>query len=145
MIRSLIQRSYNYKVKVKTLSPVQRWITIEPVSRPQLSHKSKFGAIVLDYFYTNSVPEQKQIVDALLEYKVLIFLNQQNLSIEDQRKFTSLFGKLQIHSDASTRIPGYLDVNVVTNLKTSDGRPLGFYGKTNQSFHTDMSWYVDKF
>jgi taurine dioxygenase len=79
--------------------------------------------------------------DALLRYKVLVVRNQKDLSVEGQRNFTKRFGHLHVHLESSSHLPGYQDVNVVSNIKNSStGKYIGLYGAHVENFHSDLSW-----
>lgn len=76
----------------------------------------------------------------LLESKVLIIRNQTNLSVEGLRQFTKNFGPLHIHLESSSHLPGYTDVNVVSNLKNEFGDYIGLHGPHVENYHSDLSW-----
>jgi taurine dioxygenase len=81
-----------------------------------------------------------QIHQALLKYKVVVVRDQGDLSIEGQRNFTKRFGRLHIHLESSSHLPGYQDVNVVSNMKVN-GSHIGLFGKHVENFHADLSWH----
>lgn len=78
--------------------------------------------------------------DALLRHKVVIMRNQSLLSIEGQRQFTKRFGHLHVHLESSSHLPGYKDVNVVSNIKNENGAYIGLFGAHVENFHSDLSW-----
>lgn len=81
--------------------------------------------------------------DALLRHKVLVVRNQKDFSIEGQRNFTKRLGHLHVHLESSSHLPGYQDVNVVSNIKNATtGKYIGLFGKHVENFHSDLSWFV---
>lgn len=76
----------------------------------------------------------------LLKYKVLVFRNQTELTIEGQRAFTQRFGELMVHVTGTAHYPGYDDVNIISNMKNASGFPIGLHGRQVEHFHTDLSW-----
>lgn len=82
----------------------------------------------------------KEIHQALLQHKVLVFRNQQ-LSVEGQRAFSQRFGQLHVHADTITHYSGYNDVNLVSNIKNPEtGRYTGLNGLEVDYFHSDLAW-----
>jgi alpha-ketoglutarate-dependent taurine dioxygenase len=77
---------------------------------------------------------------ALLKYKVVVVRNQPDFSVEGQRRFTKRFGHLHVHLESSSHLPGYQDVNVVSNIKNENGSYIGLFGKHVENFHSDLSW-----
>jgi alpha-ketoglutarate-dependent taurine dioxygenase len=82
----------------------------------------------------------KRLEHYLLTYRVLILRNQTYMSVETQRAFTSKFGHLHEHLEHSSHLPGYRDVNVVSNIRNVTGGATGLYGEHVENFHTDLSW-----
>lgn len=77
----------------------------------------------------------------LIQHKVLIFRNQSALTVEGQRRFTQRCGPLQVHVESTAHLPGYDDVNVVSNMKSNaTGHFIGLNGEHVENFHTDLSW-----
>jgi taurine dioxygenase len=77
----------------------------------------------------------------LIQHRVLIFPNQSGLSVEGQRRFTQRWGPLQVHVEAVAHLPGYEDVNVVSNMKSNaTGHFIGLNGEHVENYHTDLSW-----
>jgi alpha-ketoglutarate-dependent taurine dioxygenase len=103
---------------------------------------SQFGAEILGLDVETIDDKSFDAVhDALLRYKVLVVRNQRDLSVEGQRKFTKRFGHLHVHLESSSHLPGYQDVNVVSNIKNSTtGKYIGLYGAHVENFHSDLSW-----
>eukprot|EP01031_Cornospumella_fuschlensis_P041015 gene41015-50033_t len=73
-------------------------------------------------------------------HPVLVFRNQEKLSVEGQRSFSRRFGPLQTHVEATSHLAGYDDVNLISNLKRPDGQPTGLYGQHVESYHSDLSY-----
>jgi len=78
--------------------------------------------------------------EALLRHKVIIVRNQIGLTVEGQRRFTKRFGPLHVHLESSSHLPGYRDVNVVSNIKNANGSYIGLFGAHVENFHSDLSW-----
>ena len=78
--------------------------------------------------------------EALLRHKVIIVRNQIGLTVEGQRRFTKRFGPLHVHLESSSHLPGYTDVNVVSNIKNANGSYIGLFGAHVENFHSDLSW-----
>lgn len=78
--------------------------------------------------------------EALLRHKVIIVRNQAGLTVEGQRRFTKRFGPLHVHLESSSHLPGYTDVNVVSNIKNANGSYIGLFGAHVENFHSDLSW-----
>ncbi len=110
-------------------------LSIHPVS------STSFGAEITGVsLETLTNKEFDSIHDALLRHKVLVIRNQQDLSVEGQRLFSKRLGRLHEHLESSSHLPGYRDVNVVSNIKNSNGSYIGLYGKHVENFHSDLSW-----
>ena len=108
--------------------------------------KTGFGATITGVDVENLSDAEFDIINrTLLEYRVLVIRNQHDLSIDGQRNFTRRFGELQVHLESASHLPGYADVNVVSNIKNEDGAFTGLYGKHVENFHADLSWYVNPF
>eukprot|EP01032_Pedospumella_encystans_P016871 gene16871-19229_t len=75
--------------------------------------------------------------EALLRHKVIIVRNQAGLTVEGQRRFTKRFGPLHVHLESSSHLPGYTDVNVVSNIKNANGSYIGLFGAHVENFHSD--------
>lgn len=82
--------------------------------------------------------------EALLRHKVIIVRNQAGLTVEGQRRFTKRFGPLHVHLESSSHLPGYTDVNVVSNIKNENGSYIGLFGAHVENFHSDLSWSVSR-
>lgn len=78
----------------------------------------------------------------LLKYKVLVFHNQSELTVEGQRAFTSRFGELMVHVTGTAHYPGYADVNIISNMRNASGFPIGLHGRQVEHFHADLSWLL---
>lgn len=80
------------------------------------------------------------IHDALLRNKVIVIRNQTDLTVEGQRRLTQRLGRLHVHLESSSHLPGYKDVNVVSNIKNENGAYIGLAGAHVENFHSDLSW-----
>lgn len=99
-----------------------------------------FGAEVIGLDLQTLDSDQFQLVDHhLLQHKVLVFRNQSHLTVEAQRDFSRRFGPLQEHIEATSHMPGYRDVNLISNEKAV-GAPIGLAGTHVELFHADLSW-----
>lgn len=83
--------------------------------------------------------EFDEVHQLLVQYKVLVVRNQKNFSVEGQRSFAHRFGKLHVHLESASHLPGYEDVNVVSNMVVN-GSHIGLFGKHVEAFHADLSW-----
>jgi alpha-ketoglutarate-dependent taurine dioxygenase len=100
-----------------------------------------FGAQITGVNVENLSDSDFDIIhDALLRHKVIVVRNQTELTVEGQRRLTKRFGHLHVHLESSSHLPGYQDVNVVSNIKNSDGAYIGLYGAHVENFHSDLSW-----
>ena len=110
-------------------------IQVQPLSN------TKIGASIHGVdVETISEEDFDRVHDALLRYKVIIVKNQASLSVEGQRHFTQRFGPLHVHLESSSHLPGYTDVNVVSNIKNENGSYIGLFGAHVENFHSDLSW-----
>lgn len=102
---------------------------------------SNFGAHILNVDVENISEDVFDLVhEKLLLHKVIVIRNQQNLTVEGQRRFTQRFGSLHVHLESSSHYPGYSDVNVVSNIKNENGAYIGLFGAHVENFHSDLSW-----
>lgn len=109
-------------------------LEIEPLS-------NNFGAFVHNADVEHITDTDfDHIHQALLQYKVIVVRNQAGLTVEGQRKFTKRFGHLHVHLESSSHLPGYTDVNVVSNIKNENGSYIGLFGAHVENFHSDLSW-----
>lgn len=80
------------------------------------------------------------IEQALLRYKVLVLRNV-SIDVEEFRTFSRNFGDLHIHLESSSHLPGYSDVNAVSNIRNNEtGQINGLYGNHVEVYHSDLSW-----
>eukprot|EP01032_Pedospumella_encystans_P030497 gene30497-34424_t len=97
-----------------------------------------FGAYIHNTDVENISNKDFDILhEALLRHKVIIVRNQAGLTVEGQRRFTKRFGPLHIHLESSSHLPGYTDVNVVSNIKNANGSYIGLFGAHVENFHSD--------
>jgi alpha-ketoglutarate-dependent taurine dioxygenase len=100
-----------------------------------------FGAQITGVNVENLSDNDFDVIhNALLYHKVIIIRNQTELTVEGQRQLTKRFGHLHVHLESSSHLPGYQDVNVVSNIKDSNGAYIGLYGAHVENFHSDLSW-----
>ena len=81
--------------------------------------------------------EYRQISDALVEYGVLLFRDQ-DITPQQQVEFSRGFGELDIHVLDQYQVPGCPEVFVVSNV-VEKGKHIGAYGGA-RLFHSDMSY-----
>jgi taurine dioxygenase len=105
-----------------------------------LHEGNDYGAVItginlekIDELTFNEIHQQ------LLKYKILVVRNQQNLTAEDLRNFGLKFGQLHVHLESASHLPGFSDVNVVSNIR-NNGTHIGLYGAHVEAFHSDLSW-----
>ena len=100
-----------------------------------------FGGVITGIELEHVTPEDEEAIESLLlKYKVLVFRNQSSLTMEGQRRFTQYFGPLHVHLESTSHSPEYEDVNIISNLKSTTGTPIGLYGDHVENFHSDLSW-----
>lgn len=101
---------------------------------------NSYCAEILNYDLEYATYDDYLIINQyLLQYKILIFRNQSSLTVEQQRKFSLYFGKLQSHIEITSHHPNYNDVNIISNIKKDNGQPIGLYVNVD-NYHTDYSW-----
>lgn len=101
---------------------------------------NSFCAEILDYELEYATYEDYLTINKyLLQYKILIFRNQSSLTVENQRRFAKYFGQLQTHIETTSHHPEYSDVNMISNIRKSNGQPTGLYVNVDY-YHTDYSW-----
>ena len=81
--------------------------------------------------------EYRQISDALVEYGVLLFRDQ-DITPQQQVEFSRGFVELDIHVLDQYQVPGCPEVFVVSNV-VEKGKHIGAYGGA-RLFHSDMSY-----
>lgn len=130
-----------YNIIVKQLCLCLIWFTCSHYSLEVHPINDSFGAEIIGLSLETLTDAQFDIVhDTLLRYKVVVVRNQQDLSVEGQRLFSKRLGRLHEHLESSSHLPGYRDVNVVSNIKNSNGSYIGLFGKHVENFHSDLSW-----
>jgi len=101
---------------------------------------NNFGAEVYGVDLNNFSEADIEAIDQyLLTYKVLVIKNQESLTVDGQRAFTARFGHLLEHLETTSHLPGYRDVNVVSNIVVN-GAPTGLSGEHVENYHSDLSW-----
>jgi len=130
-----IRRLYPLLVVLAPFSTVAQRVTVK-------SFQAGFGAELSGAALNNVTDTDFDIIhDALLRYKVIVVRNQQDLSVEGQRSLTRRFGHLHVHLESTSHLPGYTDVNVVSNIKNENGSYIGLYGAHVENLHSDLSWH----
>src|SRR5437762_1558793 len=94
----------------------------------------------LDLSQPLSDSEIAQVHRALLDHCVVFFRNQR-ISEEQQVRFTSYFGRPEVHVRAQPDRP-VKAIFIVSNVQV-DGRPIGALGNDELPFHSDLS-YLEK-
>ena len=103
---------------------------------------TRLDAIIID---TSLTDEQViRINRAFLRYKVLVFRGQENLTVNEQRIFSSKFGSLKPHLQRNRAHPDYADV-VISNIAETPYLRTGSQSFSTGCFHADMSWSVSRF
>lgn len=117
------------------------WLDTASALQVQPLSNAKIGAYIHGVdIETISEEDFNRVHDALLRYKVIIVKKQAGLTVEGQRHFTQRFGPLHVHLESSSHLPGYTDVNVVSNIKNENGSYIGLFGAHVENFHSDLSW-----
>jgi taurine dioxygenase len=103
-------------------------------------HNKDFAAEVIGVSLQNIDDSSFDLVHQLLtRYKVLVVRNQTDLTPSGQKSFSQRFGTLHVHLESSSHLPGFKDVNVVSNI-VINGTHIGLYGKHVETYHSDLSW-----
>lgn len=107
-----------------------------------LQERSLFAAEVLNIDLESITKSDFDALHkCLLTHKVLVLRGQSGLTVEAQRSFTRRFGTLDEHVEESSHLPGYRDVNVISNMVNNrNGLSTGLSGKHVEQFHSDLSW-----
>jgi taurine dioxygenase len=79
-----------------------------------------------------------QVSKAFFDNEVVVFRGQK-LSPEQQIAFTRRFGVLEQHVRKESRLPGYPEILVVSNLVKEDGTPIGAQD-AGRFWHSDLSY-----
>jgi taurine dioxygenase len=79
-----------------------------------------------------------QISRAFFDHEVVVFRGQ-DLTPEQQITFTRRFGVLEQHVRKESRLPGYPEILVVSNLVKEDGTPIGAQD-AGRFWHSDLSY-----
>lgn len=90
----------------------------------------------LDLSVPLNEPAKRQIYDAFLAHKILVFRNQ-DLTKDQQVAFTAQFGTLERHTARNRGTNDHPLVHVVSNLD-ADGKPMGKV--RSDLWHTDKSF-----
>ncbi len=89
---------------------------------------------------TNS--ELDFIIDAFNKHAALLFRDQK-LSNEDLIRFSRDLGDLDeapVNEAGKTAVPGLPELYVVSNIRDTDGKPIGSLGAGEATWHSDMSY-----
>lgn len=88
--------------------------------------------------------DQKRLIVELWHDHLLLLLRDQDISIEEQRTFASIFGPISIRSPKSGTAPEAAeygnDVMLVTNIR-QDGKPIGSLPDGEMMFHSDTPYF----
>ena len=107
------------------------------IIRPLFEEKDFVAEVVNADLNALTDDEIYEINQAILKYKVLVFRDQNKLSVEDQRRFGQRFGVLHSHIDKRSHHPQFSDVNVISNISNSPKiSPVG----SDVTYHSDLSW-----
>ena len=118
-------------------------IFVRPVASPL---GVEIEGISIENWFTEHQNCFSKIISLLTKYHLLIIRNQTELSIQGQRKFSMLFGTLQVHIDKNSHDRMFKDVNIISNIiNSSVGKPIGLQGKSVENFHSDYSWLSNSF
>lgn len=79
-----------------------------------------------------------QVSKAFFDNEVVVFRGQK-LTPEQQIAFTRRFGVLEQHVRKESRLPGYPEILVVSNLVKEDGTPIGAQD-AGRFWHSDLSY-----
>jgi taurine dioxygenase len=79
-----------------------------------------------------------QVSKAFFDNEVMVFRGQK-LTPEQQIAFTRRFGVLEPHVRKESRLPGYPEILVVSNLVKDDGTPIGTQD-AGRFWHSDLSY-----
>src|SRR5688572_24102431 len=79
-----------------------------------------------------------QISRAFFDNEVVFFRNQK-ITPEQQVAFTRRFGGLEQHVRKESRLPGYPEILVVSNIVKDDGTPMGVQD-AGRFWHSDLSY-----
>ncbi len=132
---------YSHIIAVSLMILISQCAIIHATTLKVTPNESGFGASISGVdVETISDGDFNLIHRALLQHKVIVVKNQSNLTVEGQRHFTKRFGHLHVHLESSSHLPGYQDVNVVSNIKNDKGGYIGLFGKHVENFHSDLSW-----
>ena len=97
-----------------------------------------FGAEIIGANLASLTDEQVvEINQALLTYKVIVFREQDYLTVEDQHSFSLKFGPLFSHVQGNSHHPVYPDVNIVSNMSDT---PKLIGPSVGALYHSDMAW-----
>jgi taurine dioxygenase len=106
--------------------------------------KPGFGAEVLELeLHRITDQEFEQVYAAWLEYHVLLFRGQNQLTNQSFEDFSRRLGELDPPPNQGAgrkNVPGYPMLYVVSNEKAATGEPLGALGDGEATWHTDMSY-----
>src|SRR5581483_6625811 len=79
-----------------------------------------------------------QIAGAFFANEVVVFRGQK-LTPDQQIAFTQRFGALEAHVRKESRLAGYQEILVVSNIIGEDGRPIGAQD-AGRFWHSDLSY-----
>src|SRR5262249_18746607 len=120
-------------------SPAQTYSAREACMVRVLPNENSFGAIIMDVDLSCPLSEDvfRIILGALVNHGV-ICIPRQRIGAAQLKKFSSLFGTLEINVANSFQEPGHPEVMILSNMK-EEGKPAGL-ADAGQDWHTDMSY-----
>lgn len=101
------------------------------------------GAEILNVDIANLSDAQFEAIYAAWMRYSAIMVRGQNLTDEDLIRFSKRIGELDpppVNENGKTFVDGYPEIYVVSNVKGSDGVPIGSLGAGEAVWHTDMSY-----
>jgi len=109
---------------------------------------AQFGAEILGLDLTKPVNDRllSRVVDAWRQAKVIVIRGQTQASDADLLQFSRALGRLDPAPNFDTEkssLDGFPDIAVVSNIKQTDGKPLGGLGDGELAWHSDMTYVSD--
>lgn len=102
---------------------------------------SPFGAEVLELTLGKITDNQHdELLDLLIQHKVVVLRNQSHMTIPEMHAFTSKFGPVYVPVETNFLFPGFKDVSAVSNVRNDTGHNVGLHGPHDEIFHADRSW-----
>ncbi len=125
---------------VSTMPPQNAWLAGDLEIVPLSKH---IGAEVKGVDLTNISDDQFEAIhEAWLKHLVLVFRDQ-DLSDPALISFSARFGELDLaplDANGRSNAPAHREITVISNVKGSDGKPIGALGAGEAVWHIDMSY-----